>query len=255
MKVALLQSEIHWLNPEANMLHFAERIASLSDDVQLIILPEMFSTGFAMDIPSVHLPSEDILVQWMLEQASGKNASVCGSVCIEEGGKRYNRLLYADARGQVHRYNKRHLFRMAGEHQVYEAGKHHLIVQDQDISIMPLICYDLRFPVWCRNTERVALQIFVANWPEARHLQWTRLLQARAIENQCYVAGVNRCGVDGNGILYNGQSAVYNWLGEACNTLSDQTCSYEINLDLSGLDTFRNQFPAWKDADTFALKP
>lgn len=254
MKIALIQTELHWLDPKANLIHFEQLIRQVSEDVNLIILPEMFTTGFAMDIPSEILPTEEFMLTWMRQQATIKKASLCGSVCVEEQGKRFNRLLYINAEGQIHRYNKRHLFRMAGEHEVFEAGSERVVFNDYGIGIMPLICYDLRFPVWSRNVEQAELQIFVANWPEARHLQWTRLLQARAIENQCYVAGVNRCGLDGNGIRYNGQSAVYNWLGEPCNRLSEPEEIIEVSLDLSHLDTFRTQFPAWKDADSFTLK-
>lgn len=255
MKIALLQSELHWLQAEANLYDFAKQIDLVSGEVSLILLPEMFSTGFAMSISGQHLLKEEKILNWMHKQAEKKGASICGSVCIEDCGKRYNRLLYVTPQKDVYRYNKRHLFRMAHEHEFYEAGTNQVILSDQGISIMPFICYDLRFPVWSRNTRLCELQIFVANWPEARYLQWKRLLQARAIENQCYVAGVNRCGTDGNGIRYNGQSAVYNWLGEACNETSENETLIEVSLDLPALAEFRKSFPAWKDADGFVLEP
>lgn len=224
----------------------------------------MFSTGFSMDPKKVAEPAQGPAYKWMKNKAAEKNAVICGSVAVEENAKYYNRLYWVDSYGDVSVYNKRHLFRMAKEDEHFAGGTEKIIKHLNGWDICPLVCYDLRFPVWSRNTYKKEgdslkaaydVLIYVANWPEVRNYPWKQLLIARAIENQCYVIGVNRIGKDGNGFAYSGDSMVINPRGEIISKLKPNHDSIEtINLDKAQLDEFRKQFPVGLDADDFSLK-
>ena len=264
MKVSIIQAEIFWESPEKNFEHFSHLLDQINESTDLIVLPEMFSTGFSMHPERVAEPVSGMALQWMQKQAQKKNCVVTGSVAVTDDGKFYNRLYWVEPNGQYHTYDKRHLFRMAKEDAHYTAGQKNITTRIKNWRIRPLICYDLRFPVWSRNhykklsTEAVEAQydvlVYVANWPEVRNYPWKQLLIARAIENQCYVVGVNRIGPDGNGIMHSGDSMVINPRGE----IISQTKSYEksvetISLSRPYLDDFRHNFPAGLDADNFTL--
>lgn len=208
LKVTLIQTTIAWEDPAANLAHYEQHIASIEGKTDLIILPEMFTTGFTMNPAANAEPMNGPSMQWLAQQAAETGAVVTGSLVIEEEGHYFNRLIWMPPNGQFQTYNKRHLFAMAGEHKHYLAGRERLIVRYRGWRICPLICYDLRFPVWARNDEAYDLLIYTANWPSRRRYDWQTLLKARAIENQCYTIGVNRVGTDANGHPYSGDSCV-----------------------------------------------
>lgn len=253
LTLTLVQADLSWEDAEANFFHLDNLIQSVPD-TDLIILPEMFPTGFSMQPAHLYDLPEGKTLQWMQNLASERDAAVTGSVIIKDGGVFYNRLYFVFPSGEYQIYNKRHLFTLAGEEKVYSAGKKHLLVEYMDWKIMPLICYDLRFPVWCRNIYEADLQIFVANWPERRVQAWQSLLKARAIENMCYVAGVNRIGNDGNGIHHSGDSVIHDELG---NDLLRLTPSKEevktFSIEKSKMLQSRNRFGFLHDRDHFLL--
>ncbi|MBK9285885.1 MAG: amidohydrolase [Sphingobacteriaceae bacterium] len=259
MKISLIQSKIYWEDQVANLIHFHQLIASIKSKTDLIVLPEMFTTGFTMN-PKKQAEENGSTLLWMLAEAKKKKTVLMGSVAIKEKNKYYNRLYVAYPNGKHQHYDKRHLFRMAGEDQEYTAGKNKLIIKIGKWKICPLVCYDLRFPVWSRNkfTEKGSwdydVLIYVANWPKARAYPWEQLLIARAIENQCFVAGVNRIGKDGNGIEYSGNSTVIDAKGISLAKFKNGApgiCTVELKKN--ELDKFRKNFPAGLDADKFKL--
>jgi len=207
LKVTLLQAKIAWQDPAANLTHYAGMLENIGP-TDLIILPEMFTTGFTMDPATNAETMGGTAVRWMAERAKAHQAVVTGSLVIEEAGEYYNRLIWMRPDGTCATYNKRHLFAMAGEHEHYVAGRERLVVELNGWRICPMVCYDLRFPVWARNDDAYDLLIYTANWPNRRSYDWNTLLKARAIENQCYVVAVNRVGTDANGHEYNGDSCV-----------------------------------------------
>jgi omega-amidase len=223
----------------------------------------MYTTGFSMHPERVAEPIQGHTYDWLIKKATEKKAVICGSVAVKEDGKYYNRLYWVDSYGDVSTYNKRHLFRMAKEDQHYTAGDEKIIQQLSGWQVCPLVCYDLRFPVWSRNTYKKVdghlkakydVLIYVANWPAVRSYPWKQLLIARAIENQCYVIGVNRIGKDGNGFDHSGDSMVINPKGEIISkTRSNHESIETINLDKAFLEEFRKQFPVGLDADDFEL--
>lgn len=259
LKITIIQSNLHWENMEANLEMFSEKISSVKERTDLIVLPEMFSTGFTMNAKKHAETMSGKAVQWMKDRAKEKNCVVAGSVIIEENKKFYNRLLWMLPNGKFKTYDKRHLFRYANEQKYYAPGQKKLIVELKGWKICPLICYDLRFPVWIRNkTPRGKMDydliLFVANWPERRNHPWKTLLMARAMENQCYVAGVNRVGNDGNNVYHSGDSAVINFKGEVISKTSPHEEAVEtVTLSKKELDGWRKSFPAWMDADKFKL--
>jgi omega-amidase len=256
LKISLIQANLHWEDAAANLKMFAEKIASVNEDTDLILLPEMFSTGFTMNT-KVAERMDGRTVTWMKEQAKKKNCVITGSVVIEESGKFYNRLVWMRPDGSFEIYNKRHLFRYANEQEHYTAGDKRLIVDLKGWKVCPLVCYDLRFPVWSRNkgNSEYDLLIYVANWPERRNHPWKTLLLARAIENQCYVAGLNRVGNDGNSVYHSGDSAVITFKGEIISKIKAGEESVEtVTLSYEELKAFRKGFPAGMDADEFILK-
>ena len=254
LRATIIQTTLHWEDTDRNLAMFSEKIAGINDSSDLIVLPEMFNTGFTMN-PAFAETMEGKTAEWMKKTSSEKGAIITGSLIIKENGRCYNRFLWAQE-GEIKLfYDKRHLFRMAGEHHHFSAGKDKIIAEVKGWRICPLICYDLRFPVWSRSRNDYDCLIYIANWPERRSHAWKILLQARAIENQCYVIGVNRVGLDGNDIAYSGDSAVIDPKGYTIST----TPAYEENIEtvtLSGaeLTDYREKFPVSMDADDFEVK-
>ncbi|MFT5603841.1 MAG: omega-amidase [Paracoccaceae bacterium] len=252
MKIAALQSALYWQDRDANLAHFSERLNSIAD-TDLVVLPEMFSTGFSMAPEHIAEPADGPTLHWLREQAHDRNIAITGSVAVHDQGAHYNRLYWVSPEGDSY-YDKRHLFRMAGEHKHYNAGSVRKIVTYKGFRVCLQICYDLRFPVFCRNRNDYDLLVFVANWPASRRHAWTSLLTARAIENQCYVVGLNRVGKDGNGIAYSGDSVILDYLGQPlAQTAPDAPAALATELSLDELQSFRDKFPAMLDADAFEL--
>jgi omega-amidase len=255
-RVSIAQQPLAWHDPPANRAHFASVLAPLAGTTDLVILPEMFTTGFTMAPEQFAEPAEGETRAWLLEQAKTLDAAVGGSVAVNDDGRYYNRFMLALPGGPTYWYDKRHLFRMAGEHRKYGGGDHALIIEWRGIRLCPLVCYDLRFPVWSRRRPALDydLLIYSANWPAARRLAWTTLLRARAIENQAFVAGVNRVGDDGNGIAYLGDSVVLDFTGQPLVELNDKPQVVTVPLDLEASRGWRDKFPAHLDADAFTLE-
>ncbi len=254
LTITLLQAELAWHDPESNRAHFEQQIAASSEASDLIILPEMFTTGFTMEANKNAETMDGDTVAWMAKVAGNEQVTLCGSIIIEHSGHFYNRLVWMPPDGQLASYDKRHLFRMADEHRHYTAGQRRTLVQLGEWRICPLVCYDLRFPAWSRGRNEFDLLIYVANWPAARRSAWRVLLPARAVENQCYVAGVNRIGEDGNGVAYAGDSLVADYLGNLVSDCEDRPCSTTVSLDLDALIRYREKFPAFLDGDKFAIR-
>jgi omega-amidase len=259
LKFTLIQTELKWEDKAANLQRLEEKIRNIGQATHIVILPEMFSTGFSMKPEQLAEKMDGVTVEWVKRLAAEKKIILTGSMIIEEENHYFNRLLWVLPNGQCGYYDKRHLFAFAGEDQHYTGGTGRLIASVNGWKINPLVCYDLRFPVWARqqydenkNFEYDVL-IYVANWPEKRSIAWKSLLQARAIENQCYVIGVNRVGRDGNDIYYSGDSMVIDPLGEILYQKTNDEDTATITLDRSHLDTVREKFPFWKDADRFTI--
>lgn len=259
LKVTLIQSELHWQNVDKNLTMFTDKINAINEATDIIVLPEMFNTGFSMESEKLAERMNGKTVSWMMQMAKKTNAVIVGSLIVTEHDEYYNRLVWAQPNGDYYTYDKRHLFRMADEHEYFSAGKDLLIVHYKGWRICPLICYDLRFPVWSRNvTERGEIAydclIYIANWSSARKAPWSKLLEARAIENQCFVVGLNRVGKDGKKIDYSGNSVVINPKGDGVSTMPENkniTQTHTISLD--ELNTFREKFPVGMDADKFEI--
>ena len=254
LRVTLIQSDIFWADTQKNLEAMSSRISSIQNPTDLILLPEMFTTGFTMNPAEVAEKMDGRTMKWMSAQADASNAAIVGSIVIEENGNYYNRLVWMLPGGMYHTYDKKHLFAMAGEHKSYTSGDEKLIVNYQGWRICPMICYDLRFPVWSRNEDNYDILIYLANWPDKRAYDWKTLLQARAIENQAYVIGVNRIGTDPNGHNYIGNSLVVDpgWkktMYDAEGSDSDET----ILLSAEHLNKVRSSLPFLDDRDDFAL--
>ena len=256
LKVTIIQSDIAWHDINKNLRAFDHKINAIKEETDLIILPEMFTTGFSMEAPkyaeSMHGPS----MIWMQQSAEKLNAAIMGSLIISEGGKYYNRLIWMNPDGTHHKYDKRHLFALAKEDEYYSAGYQKLILPFRGWNICPMVCYDLRFPVWSRNIDlEYDILIYIASWPNKRSYDWNTLLKARAIENQSYVIGVNRVGTDGNGHEYNGDSCVIDpgWR----KTLFHQEKKEIIHtttLSKKHLEQVRSKLPFSNDSDSFEIK-
>jgi len=253
LNVALVQTSLIWENPKANRDHLSNKVAALTKEVDLIVLPEMFTTGFTMTPQNINITEGQDTVDWMLEEAKKTGAAIIGSIPFFEENSFTNRLFFADPDGSLFQYNKRHTFTLVGEDQVYEAGNDHLVVDYKGFRINPMICYDLRFPVWARNTQNYDVLVYVANWPAPRVTAWDTLLKARAIENMSYCIGVNRCGKDDAGFVYSGHSAVYDCLGEQLVFSEDETVLY-ATLDKEHIKRTRNKLKFLEDRDEFNLK-
>ncbi|MFM2206448.1 MAG: hypothetical protein RL213_423 [Bacteroidota bacterium] len=257
LHLSLIQASLHWEDAASNLRLFEERILPLGGKTDVIVLPEMFSSGFTMNPASVAEPMDGPSMQWMRRMSQHSGAAVTGSLVIESAGVHYNRLVWMFPDGTYRHYDKKHLFGLAGEGSHYAAGTHRSVVEWKGWRIFPLICYDLRFPVWSRygNGFEYDLLLYVANWPERRNAAWKKLLPARAIENQCYVAAVNRVGTDGNGIPHTGDSVVIDFTGEAMHSApAGAECVLQASLDSGPLHDFRRQLPFLKDADNFSFQ-
>ena len=253
LKIALVQSELAWENPESNRIHFSEIIAAITSDVDLIVLPEMFTTGFTMNPKNISTSEGQKTVTWMQELATKKNMAITGSLVFFENGDYTNRLFFVEPAGQVSQYDKRHTFTLAGEDQVYRAGNDKLIVLYRGFKICPMICYDLRFPVWARNVEDYDILMYVANWPKLRIDAWDALLKARSIENMAYCIGVNRVGEDDAGFSYSGHSSVYDPLGNQL-VFSETETVLHVTLSKRRVHELRNKLKFLADRDEFTLK-
>ena len=262
MKITLLQPNLYWHDPVANRAMLEEIIFNLPESTDLIVLPEMFTTGFTMDARTVAEPMNLTTFRWLKQMAAQTGAVVTGSYVVKDRDNYFNRLIWMQPDGQFDTYDKRHLFRMAGEDRIYTAGTHRIVKEWKGWRICPLICYDLRFPVWSRNVMPdkgrgtdfdYDLLLYVANWPASRHTAWNVLLQARAIENLSYVVGVNRVGEDGNGHSYTGDSAVIDFKGDVLFRQTNTEIAHQQTLCLDELQAFRAMFPANLDADRFTM--
>lgn len=262
LRVSLVQGNTRWRDPAGNRAYYAHLIEPLHNTTDLVILPETFTSGFSNDAVAEAETMDGPTVQWMRERADSIDAALCGSVQIRDGDGIFNRMLFVTPDGAVQTYDKRHLFRYAKEHERYAAGRERLTVEWKGWRICPLVCYDLRFPVFSRNrfnVERAGsldydLLIYVANWPSARNYPWKTLLRARAIENLCFVVGVNRIGIDGNGLHYSGDSAAIDFLGHPLTEAADEEVVSTMLLQAAPLLQHRERFPAMLDADAFDLK-
>jgi predicted amidohydrolase len=259
LTITTIQTHLHWENKRANLEMLEKKINSIQEKTELVVLPEMFSTGFSMRAGELAETMEGETVQWMKQVAASKKIILTGSIMAEENGKYYNRLIWMLPNGQYGIYDKRHCFAYAGEDKYFTPGTKRLIASVNGWKINLLICYDLRFPVWARqapdkgHTEYDVL-IYVANWPERRIQAWKTLLAARAIENQSFVVGVNRTGDDGNGIHYTGESMIIDPMGEPLYHKKDVEDIFTITLDKEDLQSVRDKLPFLRDADSFEIK-
>lgn len=255
LNVALLQSELHWESVEENVEMVEKKVEHLPENVDLIVLPEMFSTGFTMNPSGVAEANAGVAMSRLKDLSSKKGFAICGSFVAEENGKYFNRFFWISEGKLEYTYDKRHLFRMAKENDVYSQGTGDVRIKFKGWNIMPRVCYDLRFPVWSRSSD-VDLQIYVANWPAARVAAWDKLLLARAIENQCYVIGVNRVGNDGNGVPYCGHSIAIDPKGDELTSAANKSEEWiNTSLEMKPLNDFRKKFPVALDADHFEITP
>jgi omega-amidase len=254
MKVALIQSSLFWENPKANRIHFEEKINALAEKVDLIVLPEMFSTGFTMNPQAVFETMEGETIQWLQSLAKAKNSAITGSLVVKENDNFHNRLLFVFPSGEIQYYDKRHLFTLAGEDKVYTSGNQKLIVDYLGFKICPLVCYDLRFPVFARNVEDYDLLIYVANWPKSRIQAWDILLKARSVENMCYTIGVNRTGFDNNHFEHDGHSQTIDFMGDYVLEPQEIEAVFVVELNKDKLTEARKKLGFLNDRDTFKLK-
>lgn len=258
LKVTTVQTTLHWQDKQANLAMLEEKLWEIEEPTDIIILPEMFNTGFSMEAEKMAEPMNLHTFKWLKQMAEQKKAVITGSYIVNDAGNYFNRLVWMQPDGKYYTYDKRHLFRMANEDAHYSPGMESLVVEWRGWKIKPLVCYDLRFPVWCRNTSdkgvfEYDLVFFVANWPAVRVNAWDTLLQSRAIENLAYCIGVNRIGQDGNGIAHNGHSGIYNPKGETLYFASDREENKTFSLSKDDLIKFRAKFPAHLDADSFKI--
>lgn len=254
LELALVQTAPVWQDPAANHAHFG-RLLEQAAGADLVILPEMFSTGFSMDASALAEEEDGPTRAWLLGQAARLGAVVVGSVITHAADGSYrNRLYWARPDGSCAHYDKRHLFRMAGEHEHYAAGSERVLLELKGWQVRPLVCYDLRFPVWSRDPHDTDLLLYIASWPAARRNAWNRLLPARAIENLCYVAAVNRIGEDGKGYPHAGDSQALDFQGDALAAAESAEGVFRVTLSAQALAKYRTRFPAYRDADEFELK-
>ena len=253
MKIALLQAPLIWENPIQNRNYFEEKIISITENVDLIVLPEMFTSGFTMNPKAVAEPMQGETVLWLQVVAKAKNIAITGSLVIQENGNFYNRLVFVFPSGEIKTFDKKHLFTLAGEDKIYTSGTEKIIIEYKGFKICPLICYDLRFPVFARNTEDYDVLIYVANWPKPRINAWDALLKARAIENMCYTIGVNRIGEDPNQHHYPGHSQAIDFLGNYIIEPQETEGVFIVNLDKNTLLESRQKFGFLNDRDAFKM--
>jgi predicted amidohydrolase len=255
LNIVGIQSSIVWEKPAANLEYFGQQISKLPSTVDLVILPEMFTTGFSMNPISIAETMEGPSIKWMVTTAKTNRMALVGSVVIKENAQYFNRLFFIHPNGHIETYDKRHLFTLAKENDQYTSGEERLIVFYKGWRICPLICYDLRFPVWSRNTNEYDLLVFVANWPSIRIHAWDTLLKARAIENMSYCIGVNRVGKDENGYEYNGHTAIYNFLGEKLSrTIEGKENILQCVVSKNELQKIRQKLNFLEDQDAFKIE-
>lgn len=254
LTISLVQYDIAWEDKYANFRKIENLIQQI-ESTEMIVLPEMFSTGFSMNVALMAEPMDGQTVEWLKKIARDKDVAICGSIIIQENNQYFNRLLFVQPDGKINSYDKRHLFTMGNEQKYYTPGEKQLIVEFKGFRILPLVCYDLRFPVWSRNSGNFDLMIYVANWPSTRRKSWKTLLRARAIENQSYLVAVNRIGVDANGIVYNGDSYTIDAKGKIIQKLpKNKEGVITEKYSLESLQKFRRNFPVLGDADEFSLE-
>ena len=251
MEIALLQPDLIWKDKAKNLNIIEKLITSIDKPVDIIALPEMFTTAFCVDDRSLAEGMEGKTVQWMNRVARIQNAAICGSILIEEGGRLFNRFLWVEANGKLTSYDKHHLFSLVGENNLLSKGMRKTVIHYKGWTIQPFVCYDLRFPAWCQNDDNADIQLYAANWPKKRIHHWKHLLQARAIENQCYVVGVNRTGMDFLGNEHDGCSSVYDYAGSRITCIEDRNGIEIVKLSKQDLENHKERYPFWKDRDTF----
>ena len=255
LKIAIIQSDLVWENPKDNRAHFINKIESIKEPVDVILLPEMFTSGFTMTPENVFETMDGSTIKWLKKISQAKQTAIGGSLVIKENNHFYNRFVFVTSDGLIETYDKRHTFALAGEDKVYKAGGKKIVIDYKGWKICPLVCYDLRFPVWARNAENYYMLFYVANWPKPRIDAWDTLLKARAIENMSYCIGVNRVGNDANNHEYSGHSAAYDGLGTQLTSLEDDEEGIEIvTLDKKHISTIRNKLKFLDDRDSFTVK-
>lgn len=253
LTLTLVQSELHWLDKDANLAMFDKKLAEITANPDLILLPETFATGFAINLDCAE-PENGKVLTWLKTQAHKHNAVIAGSVLVAQGDKKANRFYWVTPKGEVNYYDKRHLFRLGSEGDYVVAGQARKTFEINGFKLLPQVCYDLRFPVFQRNNNDYDVMINVANWPAIRRHIWDTLLMARAMENLCYVVAVNRVGDDGNGVAHNGGTAVYDFKGDTLAKAKDNTQELlTVTLEKAPLEDFKTAFPAYLDADPFTL--
>lgn len=253
LTLTLVQSALHWLDKDANLAMFDKKLAEITANPDLILLPETFATGFAINLDCAE-PENGKVLTWLKTQAHKHNAVIAGSVLVAQGDKKANRFYWVTPKGEVNYYDKRHLFRLGSEGDYVVAGQARKTFEINGFKLLPQVCYDLRFPVFQRNNNDYDVMINVANWPAVRRHIWDTLLMARAMENLCYVVAVNRVGDDGNGVAHNGGTAVYDFKGDTLARAKDNTQELlTVTLEKAPLEDFKTAFPAYLDADPFTL--
>lgn len=253
MKISILQLDTFWHDKRRN-LDVVERLVSQNSGSDIYVLPEMFATGFSNEVGKLGEPIDGMIVERMKKIAMQNDAAICGSLILEDSGKYYNSFLFVKPDGEIVRYDKRHLFRFGGEADMFSAGNNRVVVDYKGFRILLQVCYDLRFPVWCRNRNDYDMIFYIANWPDSRRSVFDTLVKARAIENQAFVVAVNRVGNDGVGLHYDGGSCIIDFKGEYIGQCTDnEECVITTDLKFEDLMAFRTKFPAWSDADEFHI--
>ena len=254
LRVTIIQSKLHWEDIDANLKMFDQKLEGLADKTDLIILPEMFTTGFSTNAAHLGEGMNGKTMEWLKEKAAALDCVITGSFIAEVQGRYLNRLVWMRPYGTYEVYDKRHLFTLANEHKYYTAGNKKLVVELKGWKVCPLICYDLRFPVWSRNVENYDLLLYVANFPAKRSYAWKTLLNARAIENQAYTIGVNRVGKDGNDLHYSGDSGIIDFMGKALYQVAEDEAIYTEELNYQDLQDFRKKLAFLADQDQFSIQ-
>lgn len=253
MKISILQLDTFWHDKQKN-LEVVERLVSQNYGSDIYVLPEMFATGFSNEVGKLGEPIDGMIVAKMKDIATQHDAAICGSLILEDDGRYYNSFLFVKPDGEIVRYDKRHLFRFGGEADMFSAGNNRVVVDHKGFRILLQVCYDLRFPVWCRNRNDYDMIFYIANWPDSRRSVFDTLVKARAIENQAFVVAVNRVGNDGVGLHYDGGSCIIDFKGEYIGQCTDnEECVITTDLKFEDLMAFRTKFPAWSDADEFHI--
>jgi omega-amidase len=254
MRITLIQPSTVWEDKQKNFENLEHLIFNDFQKTDLVVLPEMFATGFSLNAGKLAEELKGDIFQWMTNLTVRGKLAICGSHIVRSDGKFYNHFSFVTPDIEFSGYDKRHLFSLGGENEIYTCGRSRQVISYKDIRYLPIICYDLRFPVWCRNRDDYDILICVASWPDVRREAWNSLLKARAIENQCYVVGVNRTGTDNDGFNYAGDSVVFDPLGKILGKVDAyEEGSVTVEISLSELRDFRNKFPFWKDTDNFNL--